>query len=73
MPDRVTDVPTGPVLGVRVKVAVVTVKVAVAMSAGTVPTSLPDTVTVLPPVEALGTENVQVKVPVAEVVCEVQV
>ena len=46
LPERVTVVPTIPVLGVSVRVTVVTVNVAVALSAGTVPTSLPDTVTV---------------------------
>lgn len=56
--------------GVSVSVGVVAVKVAVAES---LPPSLPETVTVWAPAETLGTEKVQEKVPVAEVVCEVQV
>ena len=43
------------------------------MSAGTVPTSLPDTTTAYAPDTIEGTLNVHVKAPVAEVVWEVQV
>jgi len=68
LPERVTVVPTVPLLGVRVSVGVVTVKVAVEVSAVTVPTSLPETVTVCAPAASLGTVKVQLKVPVAEVV-----
>jgi hypothetical protein len=50
-----------------------TVNVAVAVSAGTVPMSLPDTTTAYGPGVIEGTVNVQVKVPVAEVVWDVQV
>ncbi len=45
VPVTVTLVPTGPWMGDRLIVEVVTVKVAVAVSAGTVPTLLPDTTT----------------------------
>jgi len=45
-PVTVTEVPTGPWVGDRVIEGVVTVKVAEAVSAGTVPMSLPETVTV---------------------------
>ncbi len=45
-PVTVTEVPTGPWMGERTIVGVVTVNVAVAVSAGTVPTSPPETVTV---------------------------
>lgn len=72
-PLRLTEVPTDPELGVRASVAVVVVKVAIAVSAGTVPTSLPDTVTVCAPTATLGKVKVQENVPVADVVCEVQV
>jgi hypothetical protein len=72
-PVTVTEVPTGPWVGDRVIVGVVTVKVAEAVSVGTVPTSLPDRMTVYVPDEIEGTVNVQVKVPVAEVVLVVQV
>jgi hypothetical protein len=46
VPVTVTEVPTGPEVGDRVIVGVVTVKVAEAVSADTVPVSLPETVTV---------------------------
>ncbi len=45
-PVTVTVTPTGPWMGVNVIVGVVTVKVAEAMSRGTLPTSFPETVTV---------------------------
>ncbi len=45
-PVTVTVTPTGPWMGLRLIVEVVTVNVVVAVSAGTVPTLLPDTVTV---------------------------
>jgi len=45
-PVTVTEMPIMPWMGDRVIVGVVTVKVAEAVSAGTVPTLLPDTVTV---------------------------
>jgi len=45
-PVTVTVTPTGPCIGDRTIVGVVTVNVAVAVSAGTVPTSFPETVTV---------------------------
>jgi len=54
-------------------VEVVTVNVAVAVSAGTVPMSLPDTTTAYGPDAMDGTVNVHVNVPVAEVVFVVQV
>jgi hypothetical protein len=44
-PVTVTEVPTAPEVGDRVIVGVVTVKVAEAVSAGTVPMLLPETVT----------------------------
>jgi peptidyl-tRNA hydrolase len=50
-----------------------TVNAAVAVSAGTLPTSLPDRTTVYAPGAIDGTVNVHVKVPVEEVVTEVQV
>jgi formaldehyde-activating enzyme involved in methanogenesis len=67
-PVTVTEVPTGAWVTDRAIVGVVTVKVAEAVSAGTVPTSLPDTTTVYGPVAMDGTMNVHVKAPVAEVV-----
>jgi len=67
-PVTVTEVSCGPLVGDRMIVGVVTVKVAEAVSAGTVPTSLPDTTTVYGPDTIAGTMNVHVKVPVAEVV-----
>ncbi len=73
VPVTVTVVPTGPCMGDRLIVEVVTVNVAVAVSAGTVPTLLPDTTTAYGPDAMDGTVNVHVKVPVAEVVWEVQV
>jgi len=60
-------------VGVRVIVGVMTVNVAVAVSAGTLPTSLPDRTTVYAPGAIDGTVNVHVKPPTAEVVTEVQV
>jgi len=72
-PVTVTEVPCGPLVGDRMIVGVVTVKVAEALSAGTVPTSLPDMTTVYGPDTIDGTVNVHVKVPVAVVVWEVQV
>ena len=45
-PVTVTVTPTGPWMGVKVIVGVVTVKVAEAVSRGTLPTSFPETVTV---------------------------
>jgi hypothetical protein len=47
-------------------------KLTVAVSAGTLPTSLPDRTTAYVPVASAGTVNVHVKVPVEEVVWEVQ-
>ena len=44
-PVTVTDFPTGPCTGDRVIVGIVTVNEAEAVSAGTVPTSLPETAT----------------------------
>ena len=44
-----------------------------AVSAGTVPTSLPETVTARAPSASVGTVNVHVKVPVDEVVRPMQV
>jgi len=67
-PVTVTEAPTGPCVGDRVILGVVTVKVAEAVSVGIVPTSLPDTVTACPPDEIDGTVNAHVKAPVAEVV-----
>jgi hypothetical protein len=67
-PVTVTEVPTTPEVGDKVIAGVVTVKVAEAVSAGTVPTSLPDTVTEWPPAVSAGTVNVHEKVPVAVVV-----
>ncbi|MGD0396275.1 MAG: hypothetical protein ABSB26_05115 [Nitrososphaerales archaeon] len=72
-PVTVTVVPTGPCMGDRLIVEVVTVNVAVAVSAGTVPMSLPDTTTAYGPDAMDGTVNVHVNVPVAEVVWAVQV
>jgi len=72
-PVTVTEVPTEPWAGDNVIVGVVTVKVADAVSAGTVPTSLPDRTTMYVPAATDGTVNVHVKVPVAVVVWEVQV
>ncbi len=51
----------------------VTVKVAEALSAGTVPTSLPDMTIAYGPDEMVGTLNVHVNAPAAVVVWEVQV
>jgi hypothetical protein len=45
-PVTVTEVPIGPWITVRVIMGVVTVKVAEAVSAGTVPISLPETIVV---------------------------
>jgi hypothetical protein len=73
VPVTVTLVPTTPELGVRVILGLVTVNVAVAVSEGTVPISLPETVTTWPANVSVGTVNVHVKVPVAEVVWAVQV
>ncbi len=72
-PVTVTVVPCGPLTGDRVIVGVVTVKVADALSAGAVPTSLPERTTAYGPNTIAGTVNVHVKVPVAEVVLDVQV
>ncbi len=72
-PVTVTKVPTGPWVGDTVIVGAVTVNVAVAVSAGTLPTSLPDRTTAYAPTATDGTVNVHVKVPVAEVVWDVQV
>ncbi len=60
-------------MGNRVIVGVVIVKVVEAVSPDTVQTSLPDRMTVYGPAAIDGTVNVHVKVPVAEVVWEVQV
>ncbi|MDA4123916.1 MAG: hypothetical protein OK438_00505 [Thaumarchaeota archaeon] len=68
-----TAVPAEPLDGVSVIFGVVTVKDAVALSPVTVPTSLPETVTVYEPAEELGTVKVQVNAPVGEVVVEVHV
>ena len=72
-PVTVTVVPAGPWVGDRVIVGVVTVKVAEAVSAGTIPTSLPDKTTVYGSDTIDGTVNVHVKAPVADVVFVVQV
>ena len=72
VPVTVTVTPTGPWVGLRV-IDGMTVNVATAVSAGTVPTSLPDRTTVYGPGVIEGTVNVHVKVPVAEVVFVVQV
>jgi hypothetical protein len=72
-PCTVTETPLGPWFGVNIIAVGVTLNVADAVSPVTVPTSLPDTTTVYVPGEIDGTVNVQVKVPVAEVVWEVQV
>ena len=72
-PVIVTEVPTGLCVGDRAIVGVVIVKVAEAVSAGTVPTSLPDMYTMYVPTVSAGTVNVHVNVPVAEVVWAVQV
>jgi len=72
-PVTVTMVPTGPWVGDRVIVAVMTVNEADAVSAGTAPTSLPDRTTAYGPDAMDGTVNVHVKVPVSEVVWDVQV
>jgi hypothetical protein len=68
VPLTATEVPTGPVVGTRVMMGVVIVNVVEAVSPVTVPTSLPETVTVYPPLAIDGTTNEHVKVPVAEVV-----
>jgi hypothetical protein len=73
VPVTVTEVPIGPEAGDRAMAGVVTVKVVEAVSAGTVPTSLPDTTTVYVPAATDGTVNVHVNAPVAEVVFVVQV
>ena len=67
------DFPTGPCAGDRVIAGTVTVKEAEAVSAGTVPTSLPETVTECEPALDEGTVKVQLNVPVADVVWAVQV
>ena len=72
-PVTVTEAPTAPEVGDRVIVGVVTVNVAEAVSPVTVPTSLPDRMTVYVPDPIDGTVNVHVKVPVPEVVWAVQV
>ena len=54
-------------------VEVVTVNVTVAVSAGTLPTLLPDRTTAYGPAPTDGTVNVHVKAPVAEIVTPVQV
>ena len=72
-PATVTEVPILAWLGVRVIAGVVIVKGADAVSAGMVPTSLPDTTTVYRPDAIDGTVNVHVKAPAAEVVFVVQV
>jgi len=72
-PVTVTEMPMGPWVGDRVIAALMTVNVADAVSAGTVPTSLPDKTTEYAPGAIEGTVNVHVKVPVADVVWAVQV
>jgi len=72
-PVTVTETPSGPWLGVNVIIGEATVNVAEAVSPVTVPTSLPDTMTVYAPDEIDGTVNEHVKVPVGEVVFVVQV
>jgi hypothetical protein len=72
-PVIVTEVSFGPWVGDKVTVGIVTVKVTEAVSPVTVPMSLPDKTTVYMPGEIDGTVNLHVKVPVAEVVWEVQV
>ena len=59
--------------GVKVKVATVTVAAAEAVSAGTVPVSLPETTTVWAPLPSVGRLNVHENVPIADVVWEVHV
>ena len=71
-PVTVTVTPTGPWVGLSV-IDGMTVYVATAVSAGTVPMSLPDTTTAYGPGVIDGTVNVHVKAPVAEIVLEVQV
>jgi hypothetical protein len=73
VPVTVTMVPIGPMTGDREIAGLVAVNVAVAVSLGTVPISLPETVTTWPANVSVGTVNVHVKVPVAEVVWAVQV
>lgn len=72
-PVTATVTPFGPCAGDNVIVGTSTVKVVEAESPVTVPTSLPDAVTVFAPLDEDGTVKVHVKAPVAEVVCEVQV
>jgi len=69
-PVTVTVIPFGPWTGERTIAGVVIVNVAEAVSD---PPSLPVATTVYPPATRVGTVKVQVNVPVAEVVCEVQV
>jgi hypothetical protein len=73
VPVTVTEVPIGPEAGDREIAGAVTVNVADAVSRGTVPMSLPDRTTAYVPAAIEGTVNVHVKVPVEEVVTEVQV
>ena len=68
----VTVVPAGPWVGLRTTDGV-TENAADAESPVTVRMSLPETVTALDPSASVGTVNVHVKVPVEEVVTEVQV
>ena len=63
LPVTVTDSPITPVLGVSVMLGTVTVNEFVAASAGTLATSDPDAVTVVPLVPE-GTLNVQLNAPV---------
>ena len=63
----------GPCVGEIVRVGVVTVKLAEAVSAGTEPTLLPEATTLYEPAAMEGTVKVQEKAPAAEVVWEVHV
>jgi len=66
----VTVMPFGPCIGASVIAGTVIVNVADAVSE---PPSLPVATTVYAPAASDGTVKVQLKVPVADVVCEVQV
>ena len=67
-PLTVTVMPFGPWAGDSVIAGAVTVKLAEAVSPATVPTLLPDALTVYDPVASDGTVKIQLNVPVAEVV-----
>jgi DNA-directed RNA polymerase beta subunit len=72
VPLTVTETPEGPCVGLIMIAGTVAVNVAEAVSAETVPTSLPLATTGWAPLED-GTVKVHENVPVADVVCEVQV